>query len=87
MIIPECVADETATALLEQFVADMDSNDELRTQARNNSKEHFLFPFNDAFMDIVIERMTQNQKFCNTGRDLLMGVVYERLREQPNTSR
>jgi len=77
--------------VLEQFVSDMDNNEELRTQARNNSKEHFKFPFNDAFMDVVIDRMVQNQSFCervlddekfgNTIKDLLVGVVYERLRE------
>ncbi len=82
--------------VLEQFVSDMDVNDELRMQARNNSKEHFRFPFNDAFMDIVIERMAQNQKFCervlddekfgNTIKDLLVSVVYERLREQSQTA-
>ena len=59
-------------------------------QARNNSQEHFRFPFNDAFMDVVIGRMAQNQQFCervlddakfgDTVRDLLVGVVYERLR-------
>lgn len=77
--------------VLEQFVSDMDNNEELRTQARNNSKEHFKFPFNDAFMDVVIDRMVQNQSFCervlddekfgNTIKDLLVGVVYERLRQ------
>jgi len=79
--------------VLEQFVSDMDNNEELRMQARNNTKEHFRFPFNDAFMDVVIERMVQNQSFCekvlddekfsNTIKDLLVDVVYERLREQP----
>jgi len=69
----------------------MDNNEELRTQARNNSKEHFKFPFNDVFMDVVIDRMGQNQIFCervlddekfgNTIKDLLVGVVYERLRQ------
>ncbi len=77
--------------VLEQFVSDMDNNAELRTQALNNSEEHFRFPFNDAFMDVVIDRMVQNQSFCekvlddekfsNTIKDLLVGVVYERLRQ------
>ena len=76
--------------VLEQIVSDMDANEELRVQARNNSQEHFRFPFNDAFMDVVIGRMAQNQQFCervlddakfgDTVRDLLVGVVYERLR-------
>ena len=77
--------------VLEQIVSDMDANEELRTQARNNSQEHFRFPFNDAFMDVVIGRMAQNQQFCervlddakfgDTVRDLLVGVVYNRLRQ------
>lgn len=76
--------------VLEQIVSDMDANEELRIQARNNSQEHFRFPFNDAFMDVVIGRMAQNQQFCervlddakfgDTVRDLLIGVVYDRLR-------
>lgn len=77
--------------VVEQFIFDMDNNEELRTQARNNSAEHFRYPFNDAFMDIVIDRMIQNQKFCervldddkfgNTLKDLLVEVVYDRLRQ------
>jgi len=77
--------------VLEQFVSDMDDNEELRMQARNNSREHFKFPFNDAFMDVVVDRMVQNQSFCekvlddekfsNTIKDLLVNVVYERLRQ------
>ena len=69
----------------------MDANEELRTQARNISQEPFRFPFNDAFMDVVIGRMAQNQQFCervlddakfgDTVRELLVGVVYNRLRQ------
>lgn len=81
--------------VLEQIVSDMDANEELRIQARNNSQEHFRFPFNDAFMDVVIGRMAQNQQFCervlddakfgDTVRDLLIGVVYDRLRKSTGT--
>lgn len=77
--------------VVEQFIADMDHNEELKNQAKNNSKEHFRYPFNDVFMDIVIDRMTQNQNFCervlddekfsNTLKDLLVDVVYEKLRQ------
>ena len=76
--------------VLEQFIADMERDDNLRTQAKNNSKEHFKFPFNDAFMGIVVDRMIQNKAFCekvlddekfgNTVKDLLVDYVYERLR-------
>ncbi|MDF2877166.1 MAG: type restriction-modification system restriction subunit [Anaerocolumna sp.] len=76
--------------VLEQFVADMEKNEQLRTQAQNNSKEHFKFPFNDAFMDIVVDRMMQNKEFCekilddekfgNTVKDLMVDYVYTKLR-------
>ena len=77
--------------VLEQFVADMEKDDNLRAQAKNNSKEHFKFPFNDAFMGVVVDRMIQNKEFCekvlddekfgDTVKDLLVGYVYERLRQ------
>jgi len=76
--------------VLEQFVADMEKDENLRTQARNNSKEHFKFPFNDVFMGVVVDRMMQNKEFCervlddekfgNTVKELLVEHVYERLR-------
>lgn len=76
--------------VLMQFVADMEKDENLRTQAQNNSKEHFKFPFTDAFMGVVVDRMVQNREFCerilddekfgDTVRDLMVGYVYERLR-------
>lgn len=76
--------------VLEQFVADMEKDENLRTQAQNNSKEHFKFPFNDAFMGIVVDRMVQNKEFCekilddekfgNTIKELMVELVYEKLR-------
>jgi len=78
--------------VVEQFVADMENDESLRTQAKNNSVEHFKFPFNDAFMGVVVDRMIQNKEFCerildddkfgNTVKDLLVGYVYDRLRAQ-----
>ena len=76
--------------ILEQIVADMEKDDNLRTQAKNNSKDHFKFPFNDAFLGVVVDRMTQNKAFCEKVLDdekfggmvkeLLVDYVYERLR-------
>ncbi len=76
--------------ILEQIVADMEKDDNLRTQAQNNSKDHFKFPFNDAFFGVVVDRMTQNKAFCEKVLDdekfsgmvkeLLVDYVYERLR-------
>lgn len=76
--------------VLMQFVADMEKDENLRTQAKNNSREHFKFPFNDAFMGVVVDRMIQNKEFCekilddekfgSMVKDLMAGYVYDRLR-------
>jgi type I restriction enzyme R subunit len=76
--------------VLEQFVADIEKDENLRMQAINNSKELFKFPFNDAFDGVVVDRMMQNKEFCrrilddekfgNTVKDLLVDYVYNRLR-------
>ncbi|WP_096525274.1 type I restriction endonuclease subunit R [Candidatus Endomicrobiellum trichonymphae] len=77
--------------VLQQFIADMEKDENLRKQAMNNSKEHFKFPFNDAFMTIVVDRMVQNKEFCErilddekfgkTVKELLSGYMYDRLRK------
>ena len=77
--------------VLQQFAADMEKDENLRKQAMNNSKEHFKFPFNDAFMTIVVDRMVQNKEFCErilddekfgkTVKELLSGYMYDRLRK------
>lgn len=82
--------------ILEQIVSDMEKDEDLRTQAKNNSKEHFKFPFNDAFLGVVVDRMTQNKVFCekvlddekfgNMVKDLLVGYVYEKLRQEETGS-
>lgn len=76
--------------VLMQFIDDMEKDENLRTQAQNNSVDHFRYPFNDAFMGVVVDRMMQNREFCErilddekfgvAVKDLLVNVVYERLR-------
>lgn len=76
--------------VLMQFIDDMEKDENLRTQAQNNSVDHFRYPFNDAFMGIVVDRMMQNREFCEkilddekfgvVVKDLLVNVVYDRLR-------
>ncbi|NDO18695.1 type I restriction endonuclease subunit R [Lachnospiraceae bacterium MD329] len=90
--INECFGTEfeDMDKVLMQFVADMEKDDNLRTQAMNNSKEHFKFPFNDVFMGIVVDRMMQNDAFCtkilddekfrNEISELMVGYVYDKLR-------
>lgn len=77
--------------IIEKFVSDMDNNKKLGMQANNNSEEHFKFPFEDAFMDVAIDRMMQypsfcekildDEKFAEIIKDLLVNVVYDRLRQ------
>ena len=79
-----------ADKILEQLIADMEKDDNLHTQAQNNSKEHFKSPFNDVFFGVVVDRMTQNKKFCGKVlddekfggmvKDLLVDYVYDKLR-------
>lgn len=78
--------------ILEQFIADMEKDENLRMQAINNSKEHFKFPFNNIFDSVAVDRMTQNKEFCSrildeekfgsTIKDLLVDFVYNRLRRE-----
>ena len=82
--------DPATDKVLEQIVADMEKDANLRAQAKNNSREHFKFPFNDAFIGAVVDRMAQNTTFCEKVLDdvkfggmvkeLLVGYVYDRLR-------
>ena len=79
--------------VLEQIVSDMDANEELRIQARNNSQEHFRFPFNDAFMDVVIGRISQSirnvqmaEKDQNRTFAQRTQAQYDKGRQQPERS-
>lgn len=62
----------------------------LRKKAQNNSMDNFKYPFYDAFINIVLDRMAQNETFFNKALDddkfqqelkeLMLPVIYERLR-------
>lgn len=41
----------------------MVNNEELKVKAQNNTVENFKFSYDSKFMDIVIGRMGQNEKF------------------------
>lgn len=80
---------------LEQIKEDFATNKELVKKAKVNTKEDFGFAFNKAFMDIVINRMEQNQTFFRKILDdeefknVLMGYLlpetYEKLRNTAET--
>jgi type I restriction enzyme R subunit len=75
----------------DQIEEEMVTDKELVQQARNNTQENFRYGFNEKFMDVVIERMGQNQelfaklmddeKLSRIVKDMLMDKVYRRARE------
>lgn len=81
---------EEDALVLEQIIADADKNERLKLQAKNNTSEKFEIPFNNVFMDMIVDRMEQNQKFCerildddkfgNAVKGLLGNLIYEKLR-------
>ncbi|WP_083511785.1 type I restriction endonuclease subunit R [Alicyclobacillus acidiphilus] len=54
---------ETDRLSYEQIKEDIINNDDLAQKARSNTKENFKFSYEKAFLDIVIDRMGQNEKF------------------------
>jgi len=74
--------------VLEQFIQDMADNAEIVLRARN-PRELFKIIYNDAIVDIVINRMAKNEDFCKRyledaefRRDIddyLLPIVHERL--------
>ncbi|MFB4165468.1 type I restriction endonuclease subunit R [Alteribacillus sp. JSM 102045] len=47
----------------DQLLADMKANETLAERAQNNTKDNFKFSYEKTFMDFVIDRMQQNEKF------------------------
>lgn len=54
---------DTDKLSIEQIKEDMINNEELKIKAQNNTVENFKFSYDDKFMDIVIGRIGQNEKF------------------------
>ncbi|MEG1482829.1 type I restriction endonuclease subunit R [Clostridium sp.] len=54
---------ETDKLSIDQIKEDMINNEELKIRAQNNTVENFKFSYDSKFMDIVIGRMGQNEKF------------------------
>ncbi|MGL4329903.1 MAG: type I restriction endonuclease subunit R, partial [Clostridium sp.] len=54
---------DTDKLSIEQIKKDMVNNEELKVKAQNNTVENFRFSYDDKFMDIVIGRIGQNEKF------------------------
>ncbi|MEG0671716.1 type I restriction endonuclease [Clostridium sp.] len=83
---------DTDKLSIEQIKEDMINNEDLKVKAQNNTVENFKFSYDDKFMDIVIGRIGQNEKFFTKLLEdedfrreiqeyLLMGV-YKELKEK-----
>ncbi len=67
-------------------------DDTLVKQAQSNTKENFKYGFDDKFMDVVIERMEQNEelfaklmddeKMAGIVKEMLLDKVYKRLSDK-----
>ncbi|QKY68715.1 hypothetical protein [Lentibacillus sp. CBA3610] len=47
----------------EQVKEDIVNNEDLAQKAKVNTKDNFKFSYEEAFLDIVIDRMSQNENF------------------------
>jgi len=76
----------------DQIEEDLVSDSVLAQQGKSNSIDNFKYPFNDVFINKVIDRMEQNQeiadklmnedRFAEVVSDFLLQKVYGRLREK-----
>jgi type I restriction enzyme R subunit len=74
--------------VLEQFVQDMSANAELVLRSKN-PLDLFKIVYDNNIMDVVLNRMTQNQEFCERYLEdeefrkevdkILLPLVHERL--------
>ncbi len=65
----------------DQIEEEMVQDERLAKQAQSNTKENFKYGFEDKFMDVVIERMEQNQELFTKlmDDDRMAGIVKEML--------
>jgi type I restriction enzyme R subunit len=73
----------------DQIEEEMVQDERLAKQAQSNTKENFKYGFEDKFMDVVIERMEQNQelfaklmdddRMAGIVKEMLLDRVFERL--------
>ncbi|NRG47719.1 type I restriction endonuclease subunit R [Bacillus sp. CRN 9] len=76
----------------DQIKEDIINNEDLANKARNNTKENFKFSYEKAFMDFVISRMGQNEKFFmkmlenSDFRSFIMDDMFEEVYTELNIS-
>ena len=81
---------------VEQMKEDLLEDEKLEQQAKTNTIENFKYAFDDIFMDVVINRMEQNQEFflkvlddnrvSSMIKDLLLSEVYHAFRKGASSS-
>lgn len=85
---------DTDKLSIDQIKEDMVNNEDLKVKAQNNTVENFKFAYDDKFMDIVISRISQNEKFFtklledeefrDDIKDYLIMGVYKELKRENN---
>ncbi|WP_421383361.1 type I restriction endonuclease subunit R [Bacillus salacetis] len=76
----------------DQIKEDIINNEDLASKARNNTKDNFKFSYEKAFMDFVISRMGQNEKFFmkmlenSEFRSFIMDDMFEEVYTELNIS-
>jgi type I restriction enzyme R subunit len=91
-VINEKLGTDFTTAdqlFFDQIEEEMIQDERLAKQAQSNTKENFKYGFEDKFMDVVIERMEQNQelfaklmdddRMAGIVKEMLLDKVFERL--------
>lgn len=74
----------------DQIKEDIINNDDLAQKAKNNTKENFKFSYEKAFLDVVIDRMAQNEKFFmkiledNDFKNAIMEFMFDEVYEGLN---
>ena len=73
----------------DQIKEDIINNEDLAQKAQTNTKDNFKFSYKKAFLDVVISRMAQNEKFFmkiledsdfkETVMEFMFDEVYEKL--------
>ncbi|MFI3250280.1 MAG: type I restriction endonuclease [Eubacteriales bacterium] len=79
--------------VVQQLFLDMTNNDDLRAKAKSNSEERFHHPCDQLFLDIVIDRMSQNSdffgrilddsSFSEMVKEILFSSVYQWFKKNP----
>ncbi|QHS23763.1 type I restriction endonuclease subunit R [Virgibacillus sp. MSP4-1] len=72
----------------DQIKEDIVNNEDLAQKARVNTKDNFKFSYEEAFLDVVIDRMSQNEKFFmkmledNDFKKTVMNFMFDEIYEE-----